>query len=200
MPNLMVLKHALQEYAVKRLNVMVVDDSQVIRELLQEQLEAHQYAVTTMESGDAAVEALARAEFDVVITDLQMPGTVDGIRLLEIIKEEYEDIEVMIMTGYASVETAVEALRKGAVDYFSKPFKLEELLIWLGRIARKREVLETLKYTEKDKEQGFSDLKDVVNSLYGKCVKVERVLRNESENERQRIKKALHILSATIKK
>jgi len=184
---------------VKQLHVMVVDDSRVIRELLQEQLEAHQYTVTALESGDAAVEALAKADFDVVITDLQMPGTVDGIRLLEIIKEQYGDIEVMIMTGYASVETAVEALRKGAIDYFSKPFKLEALLIWLGRIARKREMLATLQYTQKDKEQGFSDLKEIVNSLYGKCIKVERVLRNESESEGQRIKKALRILAATIK-
>ena len=183
---------------MKKLNVMVVDDSEVIRTLLKEQLEAHQYAVTALESGDAAVAALARERFDVVITDLQMPGTVDGLRLLEIIKEDYADTEVMLMTGYASVETAVEALRKGAIDYFAKPFKLEAFLIWLERIARKREILSTLHHTETNKEKGFSDLKEIVNSLHSKCVRAERVLRSDGESEKQRIEKALKILSSQL--
>jgi len=174
---------------------MVVDDSRTIRDMLAQQLEEFHYKVTAVGSGEEALRALAADAVDVVITDLQMPGAVDGIGLLERIKEEYEHIEVIIITGYASVDTAIEALRKGAVDYFNKPYRLEELLIGLERIAKNKELAAALKYVEKDKEKGIHELRELVTILYRKCLKAEKILRNEKEADRDRIQKALKIVS-----
>jgi len=181
---------------MQQLHIMVVDDSPEMRNILTQRLAAHQHTVRAFATGDAAVAALAREPFDVVITDLKMPGEVDGIKLLEIVKERCPDTEVMIITGYATVETAIEALRKGAVDYFMKPFHFEELLVWVQRIARKREVLATLRHAERNREQGFSDLRDIVDSLYATCSRVEKILRNDTEPEGVRIEKALALLTA----
>lgn len=178
------------------LHIMVVDDSPEIRDILAQRLAAYQHMVRTFETGDAAVRILEKERFDVVITDLKMPGEVDGLSLMSIIKDRFPDTEVMIITGYATVESAIEALRKGAVDYFIKPFHFEELLVWIERIARKREVMATLRHAELNKEQGFADLRDIVKSLYATCVKIEKILRNDREPEKTRIEKALSLLSA----
>lgn len=180
---------------MQNLKVLVVDDTPEIRDVLMQRLTAHGYGVQTCENAEDALGALGTDRFDVVITDLKMPGQIDGIGLLDTVKQRYPDTEVMIMTGYATVETAVEALRKGAVDYFIKPFNFDEILEWLRRITKKREVLAALRHTEHNKEQGFSDLWDIINSLYATCSKIEKILRDDHESEHARIEKALRLLS-----
>lgn len=181
---------------MENLKILVVDDSKTISLLLKQQLEEFNYEVSTVDCGDAAVKLLTQHMFDVVITDLRMPGKVDGIQLLEIVKENYEHIEVLIITGHASVETAIGALRKGALDYIMKPYRLDEILIWLERIARKKEIVSTLKQVESNREKGFYDLEEIINMLHEKCLKVDKILRNKNDSDRQRIEKALTILSS----
>jgi len=183
---------------MSNLNIMVVDDSPEMRDILTQRFAAHGYPVVACENGDAAIAALRTAPVDVIITDLKMPGTMNGIQLLDYVKEHYPAIEVMIITGYAPVETAVEALRKGAVDYFIKPFNFEELLLWVQRIARKRDVLATLHHTQRNKDQGFSDLWGIIDSLYATCTKVEKILRTHDKPASERIEKALEVLSNRI--
>lgn len=102
-------------------NILVIDDEEVIREGMRRILEAEGYGVTTSASGRTAIEKIQELDFDVVITDLKMPG-MDGIEVLKTIKILQPEVPVIIITGYSTVDTAVDAMRHGAFDYIAKPF------------------------------------------------------------------------------
>ena len=108
--------------------VMVVDDEAVIREGVKRILDGSgEYEAETCSSGHLALERLLDEDFDLVITDLKMPG-MSGMEVLQTLKSIYPDVPVMMMPGYAMVSTAVEAMKHGAADYIPKPFKPKELL------------------------------------------------------------------------
>jgi DNA-binding NtrC family response regulator len=117
--------------------ILVVDDEPSILRLLQEALTQWGYQVKCAASGTEAVEA-ARAEmFDAVITDIRMPE-MSGLELLKEIKRHDESIEVVMMTGYPTIASAVEALKEGAYDYLSKPVLLDELRHLMTRMTERR--------------------------------------------------------------
>jgi signal transduction histidine kinase len=105
----------------KQINILVVDDEDSIRSVLTNVLQEDGFAVTEADSGEAALELFKQKVFDLVISDIVMPG-IDGIELLEKIKNLYPATEVIIITSHASLDTAVQALRCGAYDYLFKPF------------------------------------------------------------------------------
>jgi signal transduction histidine kinase len=107
--------------AQKQINILVVDDEDSIRSILTNVLEDDGFAVTEADSGEAALELFKQRVFDLVISDIVMPG-ISGIELLEKIKDLYPDTQVIIITSHASLDTAVQALRCGAYDYLFKPF------------------------------------------------------------------------------
>ncbi len=116
-----------QQYSPLALRqVLVVDDEAVIREGMRRILESDGYCVETSASGKTALEKMQERDFDVVITDLKMPG-MDGIEVLKAIKILQPDVPVLMITGYATVDTAVEAMKYGAFDYIAKPFTLEQI-------------------------------------------------------------------------
>ncbi len=118
--------------------VLVVDDEKSMRDLLSITLEKEGYDVLTAAGGEAAIEALRRDVTDAVITDLRMPK-VDGLQVLRAAKEISPDVAVIVITAVASTETAVEAMKLGAYDYITKPFKLDEVsLIVRNALERKR--------------------------------------------------------------
>jgi two-component system response regulator PilR (NtrC family) len=118
--------------------VLVVDDEKSMRDLLSITLEKEGYDVLTAAGGEAAIEALRRDATDAVITDLRMPK-VDGLQVLRAAKELFPDVAVIVITAVASTETAVEAMKLGAYDYITKPFKLDEVsLIVRNALERKR--------------------------------------------------------------
>jgi two-component system response regulator PilR (NtrC family) len=118
--------------------VLVVDDAASMRELLAITLGQDGYEVETADGGAAAIELLRRDAFDLVITDLRMQGT-DGMAVLRAVRELSPDTPVVVITAYASTETAVEAMKAGAYDYVTKPFKLDEIRVTLGNaLERKR--------------------------------------------------------------
>ncbi|HEU5319438.1 MAG TPA: sigma-54 dependent transcriptional regulator, partial [Methylomirabilota bacterium] len=118
--------------------VLVVDDEQSMRELLGIMLRQCGYAVTLADGGEPAVEALQREDFDLVITDLRM-RKVDGLAVLRASKEHSPRTVVLVITAFASTETAVEAMKLGAYDYVTKPFKLDELKLTIANaLERKR--------------------------------------------------------------
>ncbi len=118
--------------------VLVVDDAKSMRDLLSITLEKEGYDVATAAGGEPAIEALRRDPTDVVITDLRMPK-VDGLQVLRTAKEISPDMAVIVVTAVASTETAVEAMKLGAYDYITKPFKLDEVsLIVRNALERKR--------------------------------------------------------------
>jgi two-component system response regulator PilR (NtrC family) len=118
--------------------VLVVDDEKSMRDLLSITLEKEGYDVLTAAGGEPAIETLHRETVDVVITDLRMPK-VDGMQVLRAAKEISPDTAVIVITAVASTETAVEAMKLGAYDYITKPFKLDEVnLIVRNALERKR--------------------------------------------------------------
>lgn len=120
-------------------SILVVDDEPGICELLTTLLESHGYRVYSCYSAKDALAAMERTTFDAVITDLRMPG-MDGLTLIRQLKTRQPETAAIMITGYATVETAVDALRHGADDYVTKPFNVEELRKVVGRVVRARQL------------------------------------------------------------
>ena len=118
--------------------ILVVDDERSMRDLLAIMLKREGYEVTTADGGEAALAALKGTGFDLVITDLRMRG-MDGLGVLRAAKELDPQAVVLVVTAFASTETAVEAMKLGAYDYITKPFKLEEIRLIIAKaLERKR--------------------------------------------------------------
>jgi two-component system response regulator PilR (NtrC family) len=123
---------------VAETRILVVDDERSMRELLSITLRQAGYDVALAESGDAAIEQLRTEMFDLIVTDLRMHET-DGMAVLRAARELAPETPVVVVTAYASTETAVEAMKLGAYDYVTKPFKLDEIRVTLGNaLERKR--------------------------------------------------------------
>ena len=104
--------------------ILVVDDERIAVRNLEHILKKEGYDVVGTESGANALKLLEEHQFDVVLTDLRMEK-VDGLQILKKCRELYPDTEVVMITGYATLESAVEAMKKGAFHYVAKPFKLD---------------------------------------------------------------------------
>ena len=113
--------------------ILIVDDEQTIQSTLRWCFEEHGFQVDTAGSGEEAVARLQAEEFDAVVTDIILPG-ISGLEVLRRTRSLGRDIVVILITAYATVETAVEALRQGANDYVVKPFQLQDLLFRLRRL------------------------------------------------------------------
>ncbi len=119
--------------------ILVVDNEERMCTLIRTSLEMDGYEVHTALSGSAAIEKIKTHTFDLIITDLKMTP-VNGIRVLEFAKEVQPDCEVILMTAFATQETALDAMKKGANDYLIKPFKMDELSLRVERILRHKEL------------------------------------------------------------
>ncbi len=117
--------------------VLVVDDERVIREILADFLTLEGFSVRTAEDGSAALTELSKHPYDVVISDLKMPK-VGGLELLESIRKNNPSTITVIMTGFGTVDTAIDAMKRGAFDYVLKPFKGEEVVYTIQRALDKR--------------------------------------------------------------
>ncbi len=111
----------------KGFRILVVDDELIVRDSLKEWLDEEGFSVEVAESGPVALEKLSRRPFDLMLTDIKMPG-MDGVALLKQAKANFPDLCVLMMTAYATVETAVEAMKVGAKDYLLKPFDPEQMI------------------------------------------------------------------------
>lgn len=114
--------------------ILIVEDDIAFGKMLATFLERKDFSVTTTSNGTEGKEKLQEEHFDLLITDLKLPDD-SGMSLLEHVKKTYPKTRVILMTGYAEVNTAVEAIKKGALDYISKPFRPEELLMIIEQAA-----------------------------------------------------------------
>lgn len=124
---------------MKQYKILVVDDDYASRLMLKKALEQYSYDVTLCSNGTDALNLLREQKFDLVLTDLIMQG-ISGIDLLEKVRELESDIATILLTGHASIETAVQAVRLGANDYLLKPINLEELQIRIKRAFERVEL------------------------------------------------------------
>ncbi|OFW53733.1 MAG: Fis family transcriptional regulator [Actinobacteria bacterium RBG_16_67_10] len=131
--------------------VLVVDDEKSMRELLAITLERQGYDVSVAEDGETAIGAVRRDGFDVVVTDLRMPNA-DGLQVLRAAKEHSPETVVIVITAVGSTETAVEAMKLGAYDYITKPFKLDEIHLIIRRALERKRLRDENLYLRKQLE------------------------------------------------
>lgn len=116
------------------LRACVIDDEAIVCERLRPVLEKSGFVVDTFTSSEAALRRLSEQRFDVLITDIKMAGP-DGLELLRYTKTHAPETRVIVITGYATAETARDALKSGAVDFIAKPFRLSDLRKLVQRLA-----------------------------------------------------------------
>ena len=123
----------LPEEERRKFHILVVDDELVVRDSLKEWLEEEGFSVDMAASGPEALDQLTQQRYQLMLLDIKMPG-MDGVEVLQNAKESFPDLNVIMMTAYATVETAVEAMKIGALDYLVKPFDPEALVPMVLRI------------------------------------------------------------------
>ncbi len=139
--------------------ILIVDDEETLRESMARLLTREGYSVSTAGTGEEAMEALKNSAFDLVISDIFLPG-IDGIEVLRRLREKKPDQLVILMTAYASLETAVDALRAGAYDYIMKPIIHEEVKLLIRRALRQQSLMSENSLLRKqiEREYDFSHI------------------------------------------
>lgn len=181
--------------------ILVVDDEESIREFLEIMLKKEGYEVTCAEDGLKGKELLAKKSFDMVISDLQMPN-MTGIELLKHVKDTYPDLVFMLITAFGTTESAVEAMKMGAYDYITKPFKIDEVRINIQNALRSKslEVENRVLKKEMVKEYSFQNLvgnSEAMHQIYDLVKRVSQTPTNvlitgESGTGKEVVAKAIH--------
>ncbi len=135
-------------------NILIVDDEQHIRKIMSIMLGKRGYQCRTASSGQEALELMAQESFDAVFTDMKMPG-LDGLELLSRIKKDNPEQVVIMVTAFASMDTAIQAMKAGAYDYVAKPFKEEEIVLILEKALERGRLLDENRLLKKQMRERF---------------------------------------------
>jgi two-component system response regulator PilR (NtrC family) len=181
--------------------VLVVDDEESIREFLEIMLRKEGYEVTVAEDGQKALETIKKKSIDLVISDLQMPN-MTGIELLRQVRDSYPEMLFMMITAFGTTETAVEAMKLGAYDYITKPFKIDEVRINIANALRSKnlEVENRTLKKELNKEYSFQNLvgnSETMHRIYEMIKRVSQtpttvLVTGESGTGKEMVAKAIH--------
>jgi DNA-binding NtrC family response regulator len=181
----------------------VVDDDPVTRKLLTKRLASDDCSVDLAEDGVVAIEKIADNYYDIVLTDLIMPGGVDGIRVLEAAKRANIKTEVVLITAHASVDNAIQAMKKGAADYLQKPINFDELQLRLEKIRNLKlliknatDLREAMAVTEKTSAETIQDLEMRVSELKGQLKAIRATLEQPDLDPEARLRLALERLDS----
>jgi DNA-binding NtrC family response regulator len=195
---------------VRKHKILVVDDEHLIRWSLEQSLKKQGYEVSQAASGEDALKLTREEHPDIVLLDIQLPG-INGLDVLEKIKEFDEEIIVIMITALGVVETAVKAMRMGAHDYISKPFNLEELAIVIKKALETGELRKEVAHlrSEQARRYGLSNIisgsRHMANvlSMVDKVAKSDAgtiLIQGESGTGKELIAKAIHYESARVDK
>jgi DNA-binding NtrC family response regulator len=144
----------LREIVMDTVRILVIDDEKVIREGVERALSKQGYDVTKAEDGDLGLALLKEREFDIVLTDLMMPG-LDGFAVLGWIQENQPHVQVIVITGFATVSKAVSAMKQGAFDFVGKPFTPDYIRVVVNRAVDKLTMQTETKQLREEKNRGL---------------------------------------------
>jgi two-component system response regulator PilR (NtrC family) len=187
--------------ALMKPRILVVDDEQSIREFLDIMLRKEGYEVTLAEDGEQASDLLKKKSFDMIISDLQMPK-MTGLELLKFAKDNYPNVTFLMITAFGTTETAVEAMKMGAYDYLTKPFKIDEVRILIQNALRAQSLEVENRTLKKElvKEYSFTNLignSEPMHRIYDMIKRVASgptniLILGESGTGKEMIAKAVH--------
>src|SRR4030043_921354 len=160
---------AEEEKAVPNPRILVVDDEMIVCESCKRILEEEEYEVEVALSGKEAFEKMKENPFDIVITDLKMPG-IDGMEVLKTFRKEYPDTIVIMITGFSTVETAVEAMKLGAFDSIPKPFTPDEDSIVVKKALETKSLLLENVYLRQELREKYG-----FHNVVGKSKKMQEI-------------------------
>ncbi len=164
------------------INILIVDDDKMLCKMLEDVLSQEaKLIITSANDGRDAIEKIKGRNFDLILTDLMMPGA-NGIEVLRTAKEIDEGVHVVIVTGFASLETAVEAVRKGAYDYITKPFKLDEIRIVVQNASERIRLLRQNQALIENLKHAYEELNALKKPREELSIKVGKI--NERMDER----------------
>lgn len=189
------------------MKIMVVDDEMIVRESLYQWFRKSGHRVEAVGSGFEALEKLEKDQFDVLFVDIKMPK-MGGLELLEKVRVEYPDSDVVIITAYGSIESAVEAMKMGACDYLLKPFRPDQLNLVLEKISSRRKLTERYQYVKGVLEQmtrfdniiGQSTAMKEVFSVISEVAQSEAsvLITGETGTGKELVAKAMHAKSHRV--
>jgi len=189
--------------SAKKDSILVVDDAPDTLELLQRNLESQGYQVFTAPNVTDAVEILETTAIDLVVTDLKMPGA-SGMDLIRHVRENFRDIEVMMITGYPTIETAVKAVKFGAEEYLSKPFTDIELFSAVEKAFEKvhgRRMTRSARHPSQKSPYGFIGESEAMQNVFSAIAKAAStsattLITGESGTGKELVARAIHYNSS----
>src|SRR5436190_15838892 len=150
-------------------HLLLVEDEAPLRQAVAEQLVDRGYRVAQADSGERALALLAEFAFDVIVSDLRLPG-MDGASLVQAAVDRYPDIIAIVITGYGTVKDAVEAIKRGASDFVNKPFQIDELLHVLQSTLEQRRLKSENAYLRAQLDARYS-----LDGIVGKSAPMKRL-------------------------
>jgi DNA-binding NtrC family response regulator len=156
--------------------VLVVDDEETVRETLAAVLTEQGYQVSTAASGADALVMIHTTEYDLILTDLRLDDF-DGLRLLARVRQRWPNTVTIMLTGYASLDSAIQALRQGAYDYLCKPCPAEELLATVARGLERRRLTRQVQRHVRDLEVAIETARDLHSALAARAEGTQALLR-----------------------
>ncbi len=154
-----------------RENILIIEDEKSMREVLRILLEEEGYELTAAADGREGIECLRNNIFDLVITDIKMPGA-DGFEVLKTVKEAAPDTVVIMVTAFGTTESAIEAMKNGAYDYINKPFKIDEIRLIVRKALEKKKMREELSLLREKFQSSFR-----LDKIIGKSEKMQELFR-----------------------
>ena len=152
-------------------HVLIIDDEENMRYMLQLTLESEDYTVELADGGEAGIAKISQQQFDFIICDVKMPG-VNGLDVLTFAMESSPNIPVIMISAYGTLDTAIEAMKRGAYDYVMKPFKQDEILLTLKKAQERERLRQENQFLRQEVEKKYS-----FENIIGKSSQMQEIFR-----------------------